>query len=55
MANLSLPVIYYSLGKRMFGERSLLPFFMHSKRNGVLTKQSQVILGQGRDLGWLLR
>lgn len=39
----------------MFGERGLLTFFMRSKRNPVLTKQSQGILGQGTDLGSMLR
>lgn len=41
------------LGERMFGERRLLTFFMHSERNGVLAKQSQGSLGQGRELGWV--
>lgn len=41
------------LGERLFGERRLLAFFMHSKRNGVFSEQSQESLGRGRDLGWV--
>lgn len=39
------------LRERMFGERRLLAFFMHSKRNGVLAKQSQGSLGRGQRAG----
>lgn len=41
------------LGERMFGERKLLTFFMHSKRNQVEYSQNRArkILGQGGDLG----